>query len=133
MLGRLVTWLRILGLDTEEVDAPWARVPEGQVLLTRRTRLRGRPGVFFVAHDRLEDQLRQVVRGLGIKIDPARLFTRCLRCNSLVASITKQEAVDLVPEYTLHTAESFSQCPGCGRVYWPGSHGERALRLLDRL
>lgn len=29
--------------------------------------------------------------------------------------------------------ESFSRCFGCGRIYWPGSHHARLVRLVERL
>lgn len=130
MLGRLATWLRLMGLDAPLVRQPPPRPAPGQVLLTRRAKLKGQPGVVFIEHDRLPDQLGQVVRQLGLDPDPGRFFTRCLRCNVEVVPIGRDEAADLVPAHTLHTAESFTQCPSCGRVYWPGSHTKRARAML---
>ncbi len=136
MLGRLATWLRLLGLDAPLRHRPPARVAPGQVLITRRTRLKGRPGVLFISHDRLGDQLRQVVDSLRLTLEPKRFFTRCLRCNVAVRPLSREQAGELVPRYTLHTAERFTRCPACGRVYWPGSHTKRAgdvLRAIDPL
>lgn len=133
MLGRLATWLRLLGLDAPLVAKPPVRLGPGEVLLTRRVKLKGKPGVIFIAHDRLEDQLRQVVDELGIGIDYGMLFTRCVRCNVETLPISREQAVDQVPEHTLHTAESFTRCPECGQVFWPGTHRERARKFIERL
>jgi uncharacterized protein len=133
MLGRLATWLRLLGEDAPLVEAPPAHLTQGQVLLTRRRAWRGRPGVVFIQHDQVTDQLAQAKDALGLALDPDRLFTRCLRCNLKVEPLTREEAAGLVPDYTAATAPSFTRCPGCGRVYWPGSHGHRALATLEQI
>ncbi|MFH1033392.1 MAG: Mut7-C RNAse domain-containing protein [Pseudomonadota bacterium] len=133
MLGRLATWLRILGYDAPQIQRPPAMTPPGAVLLTRRRRLAGRPGVLLVEHDRLEGQLRQVLGELGLRPDQARFFRRCLRCNTLVEPLERGQAWGLVPEHTLATAEGFTRCPVCGRVYWPGSHGARAMERIKAL
>lgn len=133
MLGRLARWLRLLGHDAPVLGRPPARVPPGAALLTRRVCLAGRPGVVFVRHDRLEDQLAQVASELGLAVDPARLFSRCLDCNLPVEAVPRDEAAGLAPDYTLATAEAFTRCPGCGRVFWPGSHGQRAWAKLEEM
>ena len=133
MLGRLATWLRMLGWDAPLVDNPPARLGLGQVLLTRRRAWRGRPGVVFIEHDRVADQLAQVRDALGLELDQQRLFTRCLRCNVTVEPISREQAAGLVPDYTAATAAGFTRCPKCGRVYWPGSHGQRALATLQSI
>ncbi len=133
MLGRLATWLRLLGYDTPLIERPPAFPPPGAVLLTRRQRLAGRPGVLLVAHDRLEDQLRQVLQELNLRPDPRLRFSRCLRCNLEVRPLQRQDAAGLVPDYTLATAPAFTRCPGCGQVFWPGSHGARAEERISAL
>jgi uncharacterized protein with PIN domain len=133
MLGRLARWLRMLGWDAPLVDRPPPRPGPGEALLTRRASLAGRPGVVFVRFDRLEDQLRQVVAELGLRPDPERFFTRCLDCNLPVEPLPRSEAFGLVPEYILHTAESFTRCPGCGKAFWPGSHGARFREKLREI
>ena len=133
MLGRLATWLRILGYDAPLLERPPAFAPPGAWLLTRRQRLAGRPGVLLVRHDRLEDQLGQVLRELGLRPDPAGWFSRCLGCNRVVEPLARQAAQGLVPDYTLATAEGFTRCPQCGQVYWPGSHSQRARERIQAL
>lgn len=133
MLGRLATWLRILGYDAPLIERPPAITPPGAVLLTRRRRLAGRPGVLLVEHDRLEDQLRQVLGDLGLRPEPGQWLSRCLACNQAVEPLERAQAAGLVPEYTLATAPCFTRCPACGQVFWPGSHGQRAAQRIETL
>ncbi len=133
MLGRLSRWLRLLGYDARMLALPPARVPPGAALLTRRRSLAGRQGVVLVEADRLEDQLAQALAQLDLRPDPALFFSRCLDCNLPVEPLARELARDMVPEHTLHNAQSFSRCPGCGKVFWPGSHGQRAALLWLRM
>jgi uncharacterized protein with PIN domain len=43
-------------------------------------------------------------------------------CNSVLEPISHDQAAQLVPPHVLRTQLEFRRCPGCGRVYWPGSH-----------
>src|SRR3972149_761952 len=97
MLGRLATWLRILGYDTLYFrDAQDGRLValarrEGRILLTRDTRLLMRRRLcpmLFVRHDRVWEQLRQVAGELGLSMGP-RLGGRGLRCTSSLAPPAK--------------------------------------------
>lgn len=133
MLGRLARWLRLLGYDAPLLPRIPAQAPPGEALLTRRKAWQDRPGVVFIAHDLLEDQLRQVLSELGLTPDSSRFFSRCLECNVPVQPLARADAAGRVPDYTLDTAESFTQCPRCGKVFWPGSHGKRAGERLGQI
>jgi uncharacterized protein with PIN domain len=132
MLGRLATWLRILGYDAEycrtEDDVLLRRAQdEGRILLTRDTGLlrRGRlPPYLFIQSDRVEAQVRQVVWGLAL--DPrAAKARRCLRCNVVLEPRTKAEVAGRVPEFVWSHHDTFWGCPTCDRIYWAGSHRRR--------
>lgn len=141
-LGRLAKWLRMIGCDTAywrgEADRCFllAAEREGRVVLTRRKDIIGRqhPGVtLFVENDRVEDQLGEVIGKLGLVPDPGSFFTVCLECNVPLQRVRPDEIRDRVPEYVYRTQRAFRLCPGCGRVYWPGTHRERALGTLRRI
>jgi len=38
-----------------------------------------------------------------------------------------------LPPYVRATQDRFSQCPHCGRVYWPGTHWERMRARMAAL
>lgn len=141
-LGRLSRWLRMLGCDTlywrGETDRSFLRAsePEGRAVLTRRRDILARqhPGiVLFVENDRVEDQIAEVLRKLDITPDPDAFFTRCLECNVSLKTVGRDEVRDRVPDYVFRTQHEFRFCPGCERVYWPGTHRERALETLRRI
>jgi uncharacterized protein with PIN domain len=132
MLGRLATWLRILGYDVEYVrvddDALIERAREaGRILLTRDTglvRRRALPPHLFVRSDHVSEQLRQVIQ--AFHLTPAQPSARrCPRCNAVVEPRTKAEVFGRVPEFVWSHQDAFWACPACGRLYWAGSHRRR--------
>jgi uncharacterized protein with PIN domain len=127
MLGKLAKWLRLLGYDTvydnaEDHELARRARAEGRVLLTRDHGLAGRRGLrtLLIRSEALEEQVREVQDALGPPPDLA--LSRCAVCNTALESISSEEAADRVPPYVLRTQTDFRRCPGCGRVYWPGTH-----------
>jgi len=136
-LGRLAKWLRMLGFDTEcmkrwDPERVERAFMEGRTVLTRKSRLKGCPGLIFIPHDHLADQMRLVEKALEIDRH-ACPFSRCIVCNVPLAGVSREEVKGRVPEYVYATQESFSFCPSCRRIYWKGTHPERAHDLMDRL
>jgi uncharacterized protein len=140
MLGRLATWLRILGYDTEYfrgTDAALIRRAreDGRILLTRDTgllRRRRMPPHLFILSDHISEQLRQVMG--AFHLTPALSSGhRCPRCNTAVEPRTKAEVAGRVPEFIWSHQEVFWGCPNCGRVYWAGSHRQRMNETIRAL
>ena len=141
-LGRLSTWLRILGYDTVcwrgAADRAFLRMAEreGRVVLTRRKDVLGRqhPGiVLFVESDRVEDQIAEVAGRLGLRPEPDKLFTVCLRCNEPLKEAAPDQVRPLIPDYVFRTQTSFRVCPKCRGVFWSGTQRERAMKTLEKL
>lgn len=144
MLGRLTRWLRILGYDTAYErhlpdDALIERVVrENRWLLTRdgylakRKALRGRHTL--LTSDHLGDQLQQLGRDLhlALKVD-AGAASRCAECNAVLEPIPHEEAARRVPPFVAGRHTEFIHCPGCGRIYWPGTHWTHFLDQLEQL
>ncbi len=40
--------------------------------------------------------------------------------------------IDLLEPLTRHDYTDFARCTECGRVYWPGSHHARMVKLVER-
>ena len=133
MLGRLAKWLRLLGYDTaydktaSDPELAHRARAEGRVLLTRDRELSARRGLrtLLIQSEVLEEQVREVQDGLGPPPHPP--LSRCAVCNAVLEHLSPAEVADRVPPYVLSTQTEFRYCPGCGRVYWPGSH-LRAMR-----
>ena len=140
-LGRLATWLRLLGYDTLYArDARGAELirraaAEGRILLTRNTQLMRRralpPHVLVVSND-FRAQLQQVVDACGLT-GAAAFLARCSRCNTPLEGVDGAAVRAHVPRYVGETQTSFARCPTCARIYWPATHVERMRRELDRL
>jgi uncharacterized protein with PIN domain len=136
MLGKLATWLRLLGCDVEyfpkisDDDLVERAFRTGRVILTRDTELIRRRKVrdnhFFVRGDGFRDQLRQVAERFSI-VPFGRIMTRCLRCNETLMVIDRSEVRDRVPPYVFETQRDFRTCGRCERVYWRGTHRDKAL------
>jgi len=135
MLGRLARWLRILGYDTIWLDRdPKTNLAslaaqEGRLLLTRRTAYQN-DCALFISHDRVDDQLRQVVNSLGLDIQSMRL-TRCTVCNHPLLPLQRETARPLVPPHVAATAKEFRHCANCGRIYLEGTHCRRICAALS--
>ncbi len=131
MLGRLATWLRILGYDTEYIrgddDRLLARAKaEGRIVLTRDTGIISRrnvPPCLFIESDHVTEQVRQVIAAL--RLHPGAPGRRCLRCNTVLEPCESTAVVNRVPEYVASRHEQFWACPACGRIYWAGTHRRR--------
>ena len=142
MLGRLAKALRMLGYDVtydpfveDQALIRQART-EDRVLLTRDTgmlRRRDLPRHVFVQSDHVAEQLAQVARELGLKLDAHAAFSRCIVCNSALEDASFESVRDRVPPYVYATQREFARCPGCGRIYWRGTHVERMQRTIDAL
>jgi uncharacterized protein with PIN domain len=139
MLGRLATWLRLLGYDTAYLphadDHELARVAraEGRVLLTRDVELTRRRGVrsVLIESEQVAAQLEQVFHALRLTAREA--FSRCAECNVVLDTVSQESVRDDVPPYVFHTQERFRRCPRCRRVYWRGTHWARMLAQMDDL
>jgi uncharacterized protein with PIN domain len=139
MLGRLVKWLRILGQDV--IYGPHlfgyglirAARAENRLILTRDRRLKQKqpPPYIYLESERLEDQLRQLIRDCSLKWGD-RLFSRCLVCNSVLQSRAKAAVEKLVPPFVYSSQEHFSWCSTCQRIYWPATHQQKMLEALEK-
>ena len=140
-LGRLTKWLRLLGFDTRyESELSGERFIEtlenDRILLTRTQRIRKQFAsrkLIFVESDRLEQQLNQIFRELGLKAAQTRPFSRCLQCNVPIVAVEKTSLRSRVPDYIFETHDHFQKCPECDRIYWPGSHTRRSLGKIRQL
>lgn len=144
MVIKLGKYLRVLGYD-----AVWDRAHrthelieaanrDERVFLTRNSRLGAeypRPArVLILRSDDPVEQLYEVHRALGLDLG-RRLFGRCIRCNLDLEPVADKSAIrDRVHPNVWRGYEAFFTCPGCGTVFWKGSHVRNTcakLRLSD--
>ena len=147
-LAKLASLLRMCGLDATDAgmlppgaaDREDARLVaaarrEQRIILTRDRRLLARKAVThgcFVRSQDPEQQLRFVLRRFHLA-SAVRPFSRCMRCNEPLRPVAKADVLHLLPPMVRVEQQSFSRCPRCRRLYWPGSHWQRMRRRLDTL
>src|SRR3990167_2853988 len=141
MLGRLARWLRILGCDVSyessisDNDLIARAIREHRIILTMDRKLTERESAknsLLIESPSYKEQLKQVITHYNIDYKSG-IFTRCLVCNSLLASIEKEKIKDKVPPYVYLTQDEFDICQQCGRIYWSGTHRVKMLKMLDEI
>jgi len=130
MLGKLAKWLKILGFDViyfkkiEDKELLSLAQKESRTLLTRDNEMIGKAkGIkcLFIESGEWRQQIEQVLENFNLwqKIRP---YSRCIDCNLELKNIPKNRAKNLITPFVYERAKSFALCPGCGRVFWKGSH-----------
>jgi uncharacterized protein with PIN domain len=143
--GKLVTWLRMMGYDavmfTGDDDRQMVSLAfhENRVILTRDTQVMkfglvtgGKVKAVYITSENPEAQVRQVVQSLHLDTRSG-LFTRCMECNRLLETRTKEQVAGCVPPQVFATRTEYLECPGCGRIYWKGSHWEHMVKRMERV
>jgi uncharacterized protein with PIN domain len=144
MLGTLTRYLRFMGYDTlsanslepgdarEDTALLGIARAEGRILLTRDRELARRGGdqAVYLESEEVMAQIR-ALSSLGL-ITPELAMDRCSLCNARLRPATEAEveAADYAPGG--RNSLEFFLCPGCGRLYWMGSHGRNLRASLRR-
>ena len=140
-LGKLARDLRTLGFDTaygndlEDEEIVRLALAEHRTILTRDLGILQREAVthgYWLRSTDPDEQVREVVDALELGRGVAP-FTRCRECNGPLLEVAKDEVAARLPPRIRAEYEDFARCPGCGRVYWKGSHYDRMRERLGDL
>jgi hypothetical protein len=121
-----------LATDAELVALALA---EDRALLTRDRRLLMHAAVrtgYYPRSQMAEEQTREVLQRFELRARVAP-FTRCLHCNGLLASVSKDEVWEKLEPLTKIYYRNFRHCLACRRIYWEGSHSTRLRQLVEQL
>ncbi len=140
-LGKLATYLRILGFDTlyqnDFEDETLARISaeQNRILLTCDQGLLKRRAVhhgYWVRSKAPDQQLVEVLRRFDLQgeIQPLK---RCLRCNGQLFPVQKSKIFDKLEVKTRRYYHDFAQCEACHQIYWQGSHWERMQSFIQKV
>lgn len=144
-VGHLARKLRMLGYDTlfinpvHDADLVQLAVEERRIVISGDRKLfERRPirsgkikGLLIDTYQDHTTQLLQIVRAFGLRCRAS--FIRCLECNTLFVSKSKEAAKERVPPYVYQTVASYSYCPRCDQFFWEGDHVKRMRRLIEAL
>ncbi len=140
-LGRLAKYMRLCGFDTSyerdltDREIVNISVSQKRIILTRDKGLLKTREVthgHWMRKTRPVEQLEEVIRNFELK-NFMKPFSRCLECNGVLVEVSKDEIDSKLPERTREYYTEFRRCPGCGRIYWEGSHYERMKKFLENV
>jgi uncharacterized protein len=140
-LGKLATYLRMLGLDTlycnnyQDDELAKLAIQEGRILLTRDRGLLMRRSIkngYFIRSMDAQNQVIEVLQRYDL-FNYIRSFQRCLRCNTQLIPIEKASILERLEPLTIKYYNEFCLCPNCDKIYWKGSHYERMQNLIKEL
>lgn len=140
-LGRLAAYMRMLGFDAfyrnclADPEIASISASESRVLLTRDRGLLMRNIVRYGYWLRNTDsrlQTAEVIRRFGLA-GYLRPWTRCMACNGILRTADKSDVWTRIPPAVAGLHHEFSECTGCGRVYWKGTHYMRMQHWLSQL
>jgi uncharacterized protein with PIN domain len=140
-LGGLARNLRLLGFDvaynqnTDDRQLLHLMASENRALLTRDRRLLMHAVVktgYYPRSQNAEEQTVEVVRRFHL-LDSMAPFTRCIRCNGRLQSVSKAEIVDRLEPLTNMYYHQFQRCGDCEQIYWAGSHFAKLKARLDQI
>ncbi|HOW57747.1 MAG TPA: Mut7-C RNAse domain-containing protein [Smithellaceae bacterium] len=142
-LGKLAKWLRLLGYDTIVYPEVAGRnmlnqsLAQKRVVLTRRRDMMERQfagRIILIPDCNVVKQLRFLIEKVPLNIKQRNMYSLCVRCNKeLVIVSEKNEVRECVPHYVYNNYTSFTRCPGCGKVYWQGTHLRNALNFIGEI
>jgi len=142
MLGKLTRWLRMLGHDVKYSSKALSdkqlietAKAEQRVLLTRDLELYKQAimhgaEAFLVEGATEAEKLARLAKRFNLKLEVDVNISRCPKCNSRIRHAAKDAIVGRVPKGTLANYDDFWECPGCGQVYWQGTHWKRINKTL---
>jgi uncharacterized protein with PIN domain len=131
MLGKLAKRMRLLGLDVlydpglGDNEIIRLSLEQERVILTRDTGLAARPiasSHLFIKSGQVREQLEEVFAECHPEPKP---LSRCSGCNTPISPVAKEDIQEFVPRHVYEKNTVFFHCPGCGRIYWRGSHVKR--------
>jgi len=137
-LGRLATYLRMLGFDTlyrNDYDDPTLAhisAQQNRILLTCDRKLLMRNAVthgYLVNSRKPRQQIHEVLKRFDL-FDYQNERARCLRCNGIIHTVSKQAIATQLLPLTKKYYDDFFQCDSCDKIYWEGSHHSKIQTLV---
>ncbi len=138
-LGRLATYLRMLSFDTlyrNDYDDPTLAdisATQNRMLLTCDRKLLMRKAIthgYLVKSRKPRQQIDEVLKRFDL-FDHQSEHARCLQCNGIIRSVSKQAiAAQLLPLTKKHY-DDFFQCDSCNKIDWEGSHHTKIQSLIE--
>jgi len=140
-LGRLTRYLRMTGFDVlyennfEDDEIVKISLEEKRAILTKDRGILKRNEVthgYWVRSSKVKEQVVEIIKRFDLK-KLIKEFTRCIECNSMLESISKNEIINDLPPKVSKSQAEFSRCPSCKKLYWKGTHHQRMLSFIKTI
>ena len=140
-LGKLAKYMRMLGFDSlyqnDYTDNQIIMISKktGRVILTRDKALLKSKAVsrgYLLKNTEINSQIKEVVDRFQL-LSLAKPFSLCLSCNLPVKRVEKESLKETLPPLIYSQFTEFSKCPGCGKIFWKGSHYSAMKRFIQAL
>jgi uncharacterized protein with PIN domain len=140
-LGDIVKYMRVLGFDLfyDPLLTPREIIEisntENRTILTRSRKLLKFKEVthgIFLRPGTTPEQIRRIIDYLDIK-DNIKPFSRCLGCNTLLKSVSKEKILNRIPPKTKEFCDEYVQCPSCDKIYWKGTHFMNMKKIVRQI
>jgi uncharacterized protein with PIN domain len=86
----------------------------------------------FIRPGTTAEQIKRILDYLDIK-DSIKPFSRCLRCNNAVKSVSKESIADRIPPKTKEFCDQYTYCKFCDKIYWKGTHFIKMNKAIDHI
>lgn len=140
-LGKLARHLRLLGFDTyfdssiDDNEIINLSLSEDRIILSRDKEMLNNKRVVWGYGIRSSDP-REQIREVMIRFDLynyMKPFSRCMDCNGLIETVSKESVNEHLPPKTRQYYQEFFKCTVCGKIYWEGSHYESMKKQIQNL
>ena len=140
-LRKIVQYMRALGFDvfSHPSLSPQKIIEvskkENRIILTMSRKLLKFKDVthgIFIRPGTTEEQIKRILDLLDIR-KSIKPFSRCLRCNSLLKTVGKEEIAARIPPKVKAFCDDYSYCSSCDKIYWEGIHFTEMKRVIDRI
>ena len=140
-LGKLARHLRLLGFDTyfdssiEDNEIINLSISEDRIILSRDKEMLNNKRIvrsYGIRSSDPREQLREVMIRYDL-YNYMKPFSRCMDCNGLIETISKESVNEYLPPKTRQYYEEFFRCTVCGKIYWEGSHYESMKKQIQNL
>ena len=140
-LGRLASYLRMMGFDTlyrndyPDDELAYVSNSENRILLTRDVGLLKRSLVIYGHYMREikpKKRIIEVIRKYDL-LEQATPFKHCLKCNGGLHEVDKDVISNQLEHQTAQYYDVFYQCDVCGKVYWKGSHYTKMQAFIENV
>lgn len=138
-LGKLAKYLRLYGFDSvyrndlDDGEIISLAESEKRIILTRDKELLKNSRItrgYWLRSQKSNEQLKEVLLRFDL-IHAVNPFKRCMECNSLLKTVSKESIMSKLEPGTKKCYNEFRQCTGCSRIYWKGSHYDRMMRFIQ--